>query len=311
MAVSPIFLISLPRSGSTFLQKILMSHPEIASTAEPWFLLPLCHMRKKQGVFTYYGHTQAVNAFKRIEKDCGKDFIDYRIAEFATSVYDEYAQNNESYFLDKTPRYYHILDDLIRIFPDAKFIVLIRNPISVFASSITGLKGDSVRRLDHLDRDLHQGPEKIAHFAEKYKNQLYLVRYEDLITDTENSIKSICKYLKIDYSRDLVDHSFSVQLKGHGDHIGARKYKNVTNTLDKWKTVINTPYRKLRLKKLLQRYSASYLKLGEYDRALLIDELNAHKVIGVPLAEYLYAVEETTVRACKWFLGNRDGFKKL
>jgi hypothetical protein len=307
MNSKPIFLISLPRSGSTFLQKILMSHPDIASTAEPWFLLPLCHMRNKQGVFSYYGHPQSVNAFKRIEKDCGEDFIDSRIAEFATSIYPEYAQNNERYFLDKTPRYYHILDDLIRIFPDAKFIVLIRNPVSVFASSITGLRSDSVRRLDHLDRDLSQGPEKIAHFVEKHPNKVHLVRYEDLVVKTDNSIKDICKYLEIGYSRDMVDCSFSVQLKGHGDHLGARNHKHIVNTQDKWKAVINTPYRKARTKRLIQGYSSSYLKLGEYDRSLLIDELNAHKAIRMNLAEYLYAVEELVVRACKWILGERYG----
>ena len=97
-------------------------------------------MSKKHGVFGYYGHTQAVNAFKRIEKDLGEDFIDKRIAEFSMSIYSAYACNSERYFLDKTPRYYHILNDLIRIFPNAKFIILTRNPISIFASSIEGLR---------------------------------------------------------------------------------------------------------------------------------------------------------------------------
>ena len=37
---SPIFLFSLPRSGSTLLQRVLMSHKDIASVAEPWLMLP-------------------------------------------------------------------------------------------------------------------------------------------------------------------------------------------------------------------------------------------------------------------------------
>ena len=44
-----IFLISLPRSGSTLLQKMLTVSPEIYSVAEPWLMLPLAFMLKKEG----------------------------------------------------------------------------------------------------------------------------------------------------------------------------------------------------------------------------------------------------------------------
>ncbi|MFW6066259.1 MAG: sulfotransferase, partial [Planctomycetota bacterium] len=38
--VSPLILFSLPRSGSTLLQRMLSLHGRIASTAEPWLLIP-------------------------------------------------------------------------------------------------------------------------------------------------------------------------------------------------------------------------------------------------------------------------------
>ena len=47
---SPIFIFSLPRAGSTLLQRVLMGHPEIASIAEPWLLLPLMYVQKEHGV---------------------------------------------------------------------------------------------------------------------------------------------------------------------------------------------------------------------------------------------------------------------
>ncbi len=39
--MQPIFLLSLPRSGSTLLQRLLAAHPHIHTTAEPWLMLPL------------------------------------------------------------------------------------------------------------------------------------------------------------------------------------------------------------------------------------------------------------------------------
>ena len=183
-------------------------------------MLPLCHIKRKDGVFANYGHAQAVNALMRIEKDCGETSIDAQIADFAMSIYSNYTKNGERYFLDKTPRYYHILHDLIRIFPHAKFIVLTRNPISVFASSILGLRQNSTRRLDHLDEDFYQGPVKISQFVNAHREQVCLIRYEDLINNAENTVKVICEYLEVDYCKTMIDRSFSTKLLGHGDHLG-------------------------------------------------------------------------------------------
>ena len=90
MNPTPLFLISLPRSGSTFLQKILMSHSAIASSAEPWFLLPLFYMLRKQGVWSEYGHPTAVEAYHRISKEAAGVNSEYdRIRSFAESIYQQ------------------------------------------------------------------------------------------------------------------------------------------------------------------------------------------------------------------------------
>ena len=42
--------------------------------------------------------------------------------------------SNKSHFLDKTPRYYFIIPELHRVFPEARYIILLRNPLAVLAS---------------------------------------------------------------------------------------------------------------------------------------------------------------------------------
>lgn len=44
--IVPIFIISLPRSGSTLLQNILSNNSEISTTSEPWILIPLISFYK-------------------------------------------------------------------------------------------------------------------------------------------------------------------------------------------------------------------------------------------------------------------------
>ena len=51
---APIFVFSLPRSGSTLLQRVLMSHNDISSVAEPWILLPQIYSLKKEGTLSEY-----------------------------------------------------------------------------------------------------------------------------------------------------------------------------------------------------------------------------------------------------------------
>ncbi len=56
------------------------------------------------------------------------------VREFALDLYAQAAAAGETYFLDKTPPYAHFLPELARIFPEAKFVVLWRNPLAVVAS---------------------------------------------------------------------------------------------------------------------------------------------------------------------------------
>src|SRR5438874_1095109 len=53
---APVFLLSLPRSGSTLLQRILAAHPEVASATEPGILIPPLLVQREQGVYGTYDH---------------------------------------------------------------------------------------------------------------------------------------------------------------------------------------------------------------------------------------------------------------
>ena len=135
---SPIFIFSLPRSGSTLLQRILMSHSQICSIAEPWILLPQFYMLKKNGTLSDYSSLTAYKAVTDFVENLPKKHKDYKnsLRDFVLDLYQKQCQNNERYFLDKTPRYYLIIDEIIDLFPDAKFIFLFRNPVHIYASSI-------------------------------------------------------------------------------------------------------------------------------------------------------------------------------
>ena len=79
----------MPRSGSTLLQRVLMTHDNIASTSEPWFLLPLFYLTECQGALAEYSlHTSAQAIQDLIESLPAKgDEYEWLINRFPTSVY--------------------------------------------------------------------------------------------------------------------------------------------------------------------------------------------------------------------------------
>lgn len=225
--VQPVFIISLPRSGSTLLQRILMAHDGIASHAEPWFLLPLISMQKRNNIKTRYGHIQSANAIQNIIKTTSQEVIDSACRNFALEVYTQLSEK-EAYFLDKTPRYYYIINDLYRVFPDAKFIYLLRNPVEIYNSMIQEFKGKSTRRLDHLDGDLINGTKLIAEAIAKYgqNENTFVVQYDEVCIEPVKTVSSIQKFLGLDEDPEIVSRFPLQVLHGHGDSSGMKKYQD-------------------------------------------------------------------------------------
>ena len=116
--IKPIFIFSLPRSGSTLLQKILASHPGISTVAEPWLLLPFVYANKKEGIITEYDEGICHRAFEDFIGNLPNKDNDYykELGNFALKLYEKQVDKNAVYFLDKTPRYYYIIPEIVKMY---------------------------------------------------------------------------------------------------------------------------------------------------------------------------------------------------
>jgi len=127
--MNPVFIFSLPRSGSTLTQKILASHNYISTTSEPWLLLPILSSFDEDMCYSKFGHKLASNAIRDFYINLPSGLCDYHseIADFVRKLYTKASSEESIYFVDKTPIYYLVVETIIEIFPDAKFIFLWRN----------------------------------------------------------------------------------------------------------------------------------------------------------------------------------------
>ena len=228
--VNPIFLISQPRSGSTLLQYMLAAHPQIATCTEPWIQLPLTYMLRKHGVATEYHHATCVEGCCAFAEDMpgGKKQFDKYLGRFIGEIYGAYASvKNAIYFLDKTPRYYLIIDRLVELFPDARFVFLLRNPIAVFNSIVkTRIEGD-YSRLRYCQQDLLRAPRLILDAITAYPNKSQAVHYEDLVSTPENTLRILCSFLGIDFDRSLLDYGQYYSPGELGDPVTIRQHHTV------------------------------------------------------------------------------------
>lgn len=279
--VKPVFIFSLPRSGSTLLQRILGGHADIQSKSECWFLLPFVFTLKKNGTFAQYSHISISNAMKDLIGELPYREQDYydALGSFALELYGKLAGEECRYFLDKTPRYYLIINEIEKMFHDAKFIFLFRNPLATFASMIesffSGNLGDYRHKIDAFE-----GPSLLAKAYQNYKYKSISIKYEDLLSDPEIEIKKVCNYLEIEYSQSMVGNFNKVNFQGSmGDSIGTKKYNEINRKpLEKWKTTFGTSYRKKYALNYLEKIGPEVVSLLGYDFNKLKSEILSMEV---------------------------------
>jgi len=258
-----------------------MSHNEIASISEPWLLLPFLYAQKQYGTLAEYAHSgvyRAINTF--INNLPGKQ-EDYNaeLKKFFVALYEKQCTNNETYFLDKTPRYYLIIPEIAQLFPNAKFVFLFRNPIQIMSSIMETWCNSTFKGIHSYDIDLKRGPELLSQGYQLLKDKAYAFQYEQFVTNPEKYTTELCNYLNIPFIPEMLDNFSKQNTKGTmGDPNGTKKYKEIeTQSLDKWTKTFNTIYRKKQAKKYINHLDEGHLQHQGYNRNDLLSSLEKIK----------------------------------
>lgn len=276
--VTPIFLLSLPRSGSTFVQRVVAAHSGVSTTAEPWFLLPLLYSLRATGVYAEYGHGLAAGAVSDFCERLPGGRADYRgaIRDLAIDLYSKASDASSTHFLDKTPRYGLVVDDLVEMFPESPIVVLWRNPLATVASlSETWARG---RWQPHFHKiDLFDNLERLTAAVSRQPDRFVTASYESLVTEPYVMFEELFSALGLSWEPEVVADFASVQVGGRvGDRSGMKAYSTVTVApLDKWRTSLGTPVRRAWCHRYLSWMGRERLAIMGYDLDELRDELDA------------------------------------
>jgi hypothetical protein len=235
-----IFIISQPRSGSTLLQRILAGNPQVHTTPEPWLMLHPIYSLRIDGYKAEYNeqlaHTALIDFLSSIQ-DGEKKHLE-AIAKMASYLYNLSCEEaGKTYFVDKTPRYYLIISELSKIFPDAKFIFLFRNPLSVLASILNTLVKEHWLLLARYKHDLITAPDLLLNSLSVMDDgQSIKVNYEELVSQPDIQVRRLCEHIGLDYQDEMINYGRKKFTLGHmGDTTNINKYSSpTTENIDRW-----------------------------------------------------------------------------
>ncbi len=276
--VCPLYIFSLPRSGSTLLQRILTAHQNISTSPETWFLLPIMYMFRDSGVKAEFGYSKFRKGFKEFKDVVDSSNSNYKrnLKNFVVNTYTNASDMDAKYFLDKTPRYSIIADEIIDNISNAKFIFLWRNPLSI-ASSMIESWGNGKWNLYKYQIDLYSG---MNNLIRTYKNNkgsdnILSINYEDLVLHPRNTLEKIFYFLDLEFEESIFNDFKNINFKGKmGDQVGTMKYSSISkDSLNNWVKTFNTPIRKAWVKKYLNTLNENDLDLIGYKKSNIIDRL--------------------------------------
>jgi sulfotransferase family protein len=231
MSSRPIFLVGCPRSGTTLLSTILHAHPNIGMPPETRFLLPAYRGREQFGNLDEPASRRAVGEFitgpetnfKDLKLDRGR-VIDAVVAApptlgsaFAT-VWREFAHDRgATRWGEKRPAYWQDMDVILRLFPTAQVIHLVRDPRAVVASLQAvpwyhRASHDATALWVVVDSELRRLGRRLG------PDSYHRLRYEDLLADPRQQLTALCDYLGEDFDERMLDH-----VDAAGDIVPSRK----------------------------------------------------------------------------------------
>jgi hypothetical protein len=310
----PMFLFSMPRSGSTLLQRLLATHPEIDTGPEPTFLLPLLHIgsdRETLATFDQRFTSWAVEDFLASTGD-GEESFSEMVRAAAEVAYRHASSGPSRYFLDKTPKYHMIADRLLGIFPESPAIVLWRHPLAVIGSLMATWGGAGGRwNLQHFRLDLFEAlPGLIAAVERHGDRRLQTVRYEDLVSAPHEVLRPLVGRLGLDYDPATVERFGEVELEGRvqDPNVTTADFRLVrADRVDRWKSVLANPLRRAWCRRYLRWLGQERMAVMGYDLDAVLSELDeldpswsflASDVVRMPY-DTLYRLGELGVFAKK------------
>jgi tetratricopeptide (TPR) repeat protein len=241
-APDPIFIVGLPRSGSTLLEQILASHSKIDGTMELPNILSLAQKLRRGDKMSGTSHYPLM--LKTIDAKSLRSFGEAYIND--TRVH----RGQAPFFIDKMPNNFRHIGLINLILPNAKIIDARRHPMGCCFSAF--------KQLFHEGQEFSYGLKEVGtyykdyvdlmdHWDEVLPGKVLRVQYEEVVADLETQVRRILDYCGLDFEESCVSFyqtdravrtPSSEQVRQPIYKSGVEQWKNFEGNLDPLKQAL-------------------------------------------------------------------------
>jgi tetratricopeptide (TPR) repeat protein len=200
----PVFVVGMPRSGTTLVEQLIAGHSRIRGAGElgviPRVIAGMERWERQTGSGRHY-------------PDCVDDldaYVTRRIAENVLTELQEYASGAD-HVVDKLPHNFENIGLIRLLFPRAKIVSVRRDPrdiaISNFFIDYAGKHGGMgfAYDLDWIGEQLADHNRLMLHWQRVFAGEILEVRYEDVVDDPATSARQILEYIGVDWEPQVLD----------------------------------------------------------------------------------------------------------
>ena len=237
-----VFIGGFPSGGTDLTKLILNAHPEIYINGE----MPLLHklIDHGYGVNREFKTIEEVNKFKSMLKKIDEwnnlENMDLDVSNWLPIKLEDllrhwFTKKNVTIWGNKTPQNTENMESLLKVFPSANFIIVVRDIRDICLSCRKKWGKNyyltSARWATRIKNNFI--------LSKRFeKNQIIYVKFEDLITKTEETTKMITDFLDIQWSPNMLEPHKHVEQLVDGKINYGKKIK--PNNTEKWKTELSS-----------------------------------------------------------------------
>ena len=225
--IRPVFIVGMPRSGTSLVEQIISSHPLVIAGGERHEIASLA---SKLSFMEGIGGTYP-ECLTRLTPDLINQML---------AGYDEFTRtlpSEVSVLTDKMPENFNHLIFIRMLFPEARIIHCVRNPIdtclSCYFQQFAGYH-DYAYDLEDLGNHYNEYKRLMNYFRDEADIPFLEVQYEDLVHNTEEVSRKMIEYCDLEWDEQCLRYYESDQIVRTASYEQARQ-PIYTSSIEKWK----------------------------------------------------------------------------
>ena len=240
-----IFILGMPRSGTTLVEQIISSHKNVYGAGE----LSYMEDTVKKVISHKAGENKALyESFKNVKNF---NYKELKIAELEYTKKLESHVYNEEFITDKSPLNFRWVGFIKLIFPNSKIIHCCRNSMDIcysnFKNSFSGGSLGFCYNMEKLGNYFNMYKDLMTFWNDQLKNEIYNLTYENLINNKEAEVERLLKFCNLDWdekclnphkNKKLVGTASLAQIRSPIYQSSINKWKNVDNELNDLRKII-------------------------------------------------------------------------